>query len=78
MPVMKVWDDTKGRGSCNSCGAAITWFQLTSGKRHPFDGEPSYVRTAQADGRLVGEIDTSISSSHFASCPQAGQWRRRK
>jgi hypothetical protein len=78
MPILKVYDDTSGRGTCRSCGASITWYELTSGKRHPFDGEPTYVRTAQADGRLVGEIDTSFCTSHFATCPDAKDWRRRK
>lgn len=79
MPDMRVFDDTKGGGTCRSCGAAITWFELASGKRHPFDGEPVYVRT-ELDGathRVVGVIDTAVSSSHFATCPQAKDWRRR-
>lgn len=77
MPIMRVFDDTCGRGTCRSCGAGITWYELTTGKRHPFDGEPTYVGTATVDGRLVGEIDTSVSTSHFATCPDAKDWRRR-
>jgi hypothetical protein len=77
MANMRVYDDTKGAGTCRSCGASITWFQLVTGKRHPFDGEPAYVRTVAVDGRLVGEIDTAVSTSHFATCPQAKDWRRR-
>ena len=78
MPTMKVLDDTRGKGTCQSCGAAITWFELTSGKRHPFDGEPVYVRTEQnEDGRLVGVIDISMDCSHFATCSDAAKWRRK-
>lgn len=79
MPIMRVLDDTMGRASCRSCGAAITWYELASGKRHPFDGEPVYVRTSHdpATRRLVGEIDTSVHGSHFATCPQAKDWRRK-
>ncbi len=78
MPLMHVLDDTRGRARCRSCRAEITWFELVSGKRHPFDGEPVYTRTYQDEHRrLVGEIDTAVSSSHFATCPQAGDWRRK-
>lgn len=27
--------------------------------------------------RVVETVDTSVSTSHFATCPQAGAWRRR-
>lgn len=95
MPILKVFDDTKGRGQCRSCEAPIWWFELVpTGKKHPFDaappahgrqagrtvpeGGPVYVRTEHEAGthRLIGHIDTEVSPSHFASCPQAGQWRR--
>jgi len=73
-----VLDDTKGSGVCRSCGASVTWYELVSGKRHPFDGDPVYVRT-NYDGamRMIGEIDTSVAPSHFATCPQAKDWRRK-
>ncbi len=78
MSEMRVYDDTRGTARCRSCDAAITWFELTSGKSHPFDGEPVYVRTEHDDDRrIVGVIDTSVSSSHFATCPDAKDWRRR-
>lgn len=74
--VLKVLDDTKGGGECRSCHAAITWFELVSGKRHPFDGEPVYLKTeTNDDGRLVGHIDRS--ESHFATCPQSKDWSRK-
>ena len=77
MAILRAYDDTKGRGSCRSCGADITWLELVSGKRMPFDGEPAYVRTVQVGGRLVGEIDSTVSLSHFATCPQAKDWRKK-
>jgi len=78
VPILSVYDDTHGRGVCRSCLAAIVWYELTSGKRHPFDGEPVYVRTRRdADGRLVAEIDTSVSPSHFQTCKDAALWRRK-
>lgn len=78
MATFQVLDDTKGRGACRSCGAPVTWFQMAkSGRRMPFDGDVVYTKTEQQDGRLVGHIDGSINPSHFAVCPQAGDWRRR-
>lgn len=74
-----VYDDTRGRGVCRSCGAPVTWVQaVKSGKRIPFDGDVVYVRSCHdAARRLVGEIDPTVSPSHFATCPQANAWRRR-
>lgn len=73
--VLKVFDDTKGHGSCRSCGRAIWWFELVSGKRHPFVTDV-YLRTEHVDGRLVGHI--AQSDSHFADCPQSQSWSRKK
>lgn len=71
-----VYDDTKGKAECRSCHAKITWFELVSGKRHPFDGEPVYLRTHTDDsGRLIGHIDRA--DSHFATCPQSREWSRK-
>lgn len=80
MPTSKapltVFDDSKGFGVCRSCGAKLTWYELTSGKRHPFDGDPVYLQTEHTPARrLVGHIDRA--DSHFATCPQAGDWKRR-
>ena len=79
MPILKIYADSKGAGACRSCGAAITWAELTSGKRHPFDGEIVAVRTQGnvLEGRVIEDVDTSITTSHFATCPQATDWRRR-
>jgi hypothetical protein len=83
MAVLKVYDDTRGRGQCRSCEAPIWWFQLTSGKRHPFNASgadgPVYIRTEReaSTSRLVGYIDTSINTSHFQTCPQSAEWKRR-
>jgi hypothetical protein len=77
MKTLRVFDDSKGHGICRSCDAPITWFELVSGKRHPFDGDPVYVQTEhdQATHRLIGQIDQA--ESHFATCPQAKSWSRK-
>jgi hypothetical protein len=78
MAILKIYADSKGAGQCRSCGAPITWAELTSGKRHPFDGELVAVRTqgSMLEGRVIEEVDTSITSSHFQTCPDAKDWRR--
>jgi len=79
MPILKIYQDSKGPGTCRSCGAGITWAELVSGKRHPFDGEIVPVRTQGSilDGRVIEDVDTSITASHFATCPDAKDWRRK-
>jgi len=83
MPILRIWADSKSAlTTCRSCGASITWAELTSGKRHPFNGEIVAVRSQgsmlEGAGRVMEEIDTTVSSSHFETCPDAVKWRRRK
>ncbi len=77
MAIMLVRLATAGPGLCRSCGAVITWYQLASGKRHPFDGTPvpELVQPAGQDAGVFGQLDTAVATSHFATCPQAKQWR---
>ena len=79
MPVLKIYQDSKNRGTCRSCGAAIEWAELVTGKRHPFDAPIVVVRTQGSilDGRVIEEVDTNVSATHFATCPQGKQWSRR-
>lgn len=77
MGVLKLFQDSRGAGTCRSCGAAIEWAELTSGKRHPFNAPIVVVRT-QADfagGRTIEEVEQA--GSHFATCPQAKTWSRK-
>ena len=80
MSVLKVFDDTRGFGRCRSCDAPITWFELVSGKRHPFNGPdlPVYLQTEHEPSthRLIGHVDSA--ESHFATCPDADTFRRRR
>jgi hypothetical protein len=74
-----IWADTRGLSRCRSCNAAIEWAEVVaSGKRMPFDGEIVPVSSAHKDGRLVEVVDTDVTRPHWASCPQAEQWRRGK
>ncbi len=46
---------------CASCKARILWTETPRGNRMPVDWKPA------ADG---------LRRTHFATCPQAGAWRR--
>lgn len=56
---------------CSSCGAPIVWFRTKNGKRMPVD-EAS---TQPADAEH--QLDLKRHISHFATCPNANQHRRK-
>ncbi len=82
MAILQIYQDSKGPGTCRSCGAAIEWAELTSGKRMPFNGPIVAVRTTGNmldGGRTIEHVDdTTITTSHFSNCPQAGDWRKKR
>lgn len=55
---------------CKSCRAQIIWFKTEAGKNMPVDAD-----TVEADDT---ELDLERHVSHFATCPQANQHRRRQ
>lgn len=74
--------------TCKSCGASIVWALSTGGKRIPIDVEPSRdgnVRLTFDDGASTERIARVVQkgslpdlhTSHFATCPQAAQHRRK-
>jgi len=81
MPEVAIYADSKGPGTCRSCGAAITWAETIRGKRMPFDGEIVAVRTQGSaligDGRVIEYVDTTVTPCHFETLPDAKDWRRR-
>jgi hypothetical protein len=46
---------------CRSCGAPILWCITVKGKKMPVD---------------VPAVEGEPTTSHFATCPQAGEWRK--
>lgn len=80
MPILQIYQDSRGKGTCRSCGASVEWAELTSGKRHPFDGEIVAVRTQGSviEGRVIEFVDTDVTPSHFQTCPDAEKWRRKR
>jgi hypothetical protein len=77
-------------GMCRSCGAPILWAKTQQGRAIPLDLEPTAdgnieftgvldivrVHAAPADGDLFGTA-TNRRRPHFATCPQADQWKTR-
>lgn len=78
MSEIQIYQDSKGKGRCRSCGASIEWAETIRGKRIPFDGEIVAVRTQGSvlEGRVVEVIETTVTKVHFETCPDAKKWRR--
>lgn len=68
--------------TCRSCGASIFWALTFKGKRMPIDSE------MVPDGNIVVEdgvayVQTADTAqllaykSHYATCPQADEWRKK-
>ena len=76
------------REECRSCGAEVVWTQTTKGKAMPVDAEPVSTGNVQlipqADPResplavVVGRrVEGPKYVSHFVTCPQAAQHRKK-
>lgn len=64
---------------CRSCQAPIVWIErVDSGKRHPYN-PPLEARPIDrhVGTRRLAAIDSTTAVSHFATCPQAHEWRKR-
>jgi hypothetical protein len=53
---------------CRSCRARIIWLPTAGGKTAPVDAD-----TVDAEDEV---FEPGKHISHFASCPQADQWRK--
>lgn len=78
---------------CKSCGAEIIWIKMASGKNMPVDAKPISYQIAvpgatgartlvTPNGRVVSCFfdpgsDLKGYTSHFATCPNANQHRKR-
>jgi len=69
--------------TCRSCGAPIVWVVMfPSGKRMPLDAKPLHglIRVepgAPATGHMRGKDAEDLYVSHFATCPNAAQHRKK-
>lgn len=77
--------------TCASCGAPIVWAETVNGHPMPVDAEARtdgnitlIERETLPPVALYGKVtqpelgDPPRYVSHFATCPQATQWRRRQ
>ena len=71
----KVFDDTRGYGTCRSCGAKLVWYETLAKRRMPLERDAVAVQSEHVDGRLV--LHFAAEDSHFVQCPDAARFRRR-
>ncbi len=77
--------------ACRSCGAAIIWAISAQAKSMPVDAQPSPSGSMVLEYRVPGRnplarvipaelrgARTDLHTSHFATCPQAANWRKRR
>ena len=75
--------------TCRSCSAPIVWAITQEGRRMPLDAEPARegnvllypdgtCRALRADEVIGGAIGEHLHRSHFATCPEAAEHRRRR
>jgi hypothetical protein len=71
---------------CRSCGARVLWVRTATGKPMPVDPRPNPSGNIRLRGNpdVLGQEDlrhlpagSPLYLSHFVTCPQAGQHRRR-
>jgi len=60
---------------CKSCDADIIWVRMNSGKPMPLDAKPEK-RVVQNIGSPVYRVADAYIS-HFVTCPNAAQHRRK-
>lgn len=71
---------------CNSCEVPIIWCETTTGRRMPMDATPDpkkgtfvilngRARTANDEDRALLR---PLHTSHFATCPDAEDWRSKR
>ena len=69
--------------NCRTCGVEIIWSRTENGKAIPLDPEPVFGGNVvlECNGALARVVkpDPGVKRhvSHFKTCPQAGQHRRR-
>lgn len=71
-------------GGCRSCSAPIVWaVHFETGKKMPIDADPSWIGDLILDGgagtwrkAVIVEAPGFRWISHFATCPNAADWRK--
>ena len=74
-------------GQCRSCGAPILWVLTAAGNKQPLDAEPvkdgNIILVDGVAHTLRGDLfeekhDGPRYKSHFATCPNSKEHRRKK
>jgi hypothetical protein len=64
--------------TCKSCGAAIVWCVMDSGRRMPLDSKAETLVAVDLHGEnLVGHV-VRAHRSHFSTCPHASEHRKER
>lgn len=86
-----VGKDWRPAASCRSCTAPVRWVRIkNTSKLMPLDAEPDPLGLVEVLDELAGPgtpyavvhgqqtllDDGNRYTSHFATCPQAAQWRK--
>jgi hypothetical protein len=74
---------------CRSCAATIIWASTRGGKSMPVDADPSADGNVEVqrfpDNTVFADVltqpplagGTTLRKAHFATCPDAANWRAR-
>lgn len=80
--LIEIYGDTRRLGQCRSCGAPIEWATVVkSGHPMPFNPPIEPVRIQPplyGPEREVQVVETTVTITHWATCPDAADWRRRQ
>jgi len=66
-------------GKCRSCGKELIWASTAAGKKMPLEAcslAEGNLRIDQHGIARVGKVGTGPYRSHFATCPNAADWRK--
>lgn len=67
---------------CRGCGAEIIWAVTADGHWMPldakFEGRFVLERSKRDDGTALIAVSRATYVAHFATCPQADEFRKRK
>ena len=78
MKPIAIVNEARFLGRCRSCGDVIEWATVAkSGRKIPYNLPIVLVAALDLSAAVV-HIDPARSTPHFATCPQAAAWRRRR
>ena len=67
-----------GLGKCNGCGEEVMWMKTRAGKNIPVNIPEFEFETARDAVMTAVEFDPHYMIAHFATCPKASKFRKKK